>query len=461
MRKRLVSPLVPTGVGLGLALLFLVAPGAQAQSAGTRLVVTNCNDAGDGSLRAAVARAASGDTLDMRGLRCGRITLTSGPIEAPQTDLTLLGPGRGFHINGNDAGQVLRHTGSGRLRIVSLSMSHGRNRAEVAAGGCLASAGQVELRNAQVHHCVARATGTAPAGNIALGGGVYAAGDIDLFSSAVFANLAEHDVSNPGAASGGGVMTGGRLTSVRSDVVQNRSTGDGGGAYAASLDAHYSQFNSNTAGRDGGGVILAGTGFRPYADTTLASSTVARNHAARNYGGAALARGDVVVIDSTISDNVADAAVGGLYLSSEAFGDHASVANSTIAFNMQNSRSPECGALYWDGGTLLLDSSIVARNTCAGRAADIEVDVHYDPAIIGANNLVMSSTVALPADTLATDPALAVLADNGGPTRTHALRTGSPAIDRGNNEAGLGFDQRGRGVPRVNGAAADIGAFER
>jgi hypothetical protein len=52
------------------------------------------------------------------------------------------------------------------------------------------------------------------------------------------------------------------------------------------------------------------------------------------------------------------------------------------------------------------------------------------------------------------------LADNGGPTRTHALRAGSPAEDAGNNASGDPSDQRGTGFPRVIGPSADIGAFE-
>ena len=55
------------------------------------------------------------------------------------------------------------------------------------------------------------------------------------------------------------------------------------------------------------------------------------------------------------------------------------------------------------------------------------------------------------------DPMLGVLADNGGPTKTHALLEGSPAIDKGNS-FGATTDQRG--VARPQGAAPDIGAFE-
>src|SRR5262249_56717111 len=52
------------------------------------------------------------------------------------------------------------------------------------------------------------------------------------------------------------------------------------------------------------------------------------------------------------------------------------------------------------------------------------------------------------------------LADNGGPTQTHALLPGSPAIDTGSNPASLTTDQRGGIFVRSFGAAPDMGAFE-
>ena len=64
-----------------------------------------------------------------------------------------------------------------------------------------------------------------------------------------------------------------------------------------------------------------------------------------------------------------------------------------------------------------------------------------------------------------TDPGLAPLADNGGPTLTHALLPGSSALDAGPDPVpdfpGNDHDQRGPGYARVVGGAADAGAFER
>ena len=64
------------------------------------------------------------------------------------------------------------------------------------------------------------------------------------------------------------------------------------------------------------------------------------------------------------------------------------------------------------------------------------------------------------------DPLLDVLANNGGPTPTHALMPGSPAINMGDPSASAGmgdtpqFDQRGAPYTRVSGGRIDMGAFE-
>jgi hypothetical protein len=79
--------------------------------------------------------------------------------------------------------------------------------------------------------------------------------------------------------------------------------------------------------------------------------------------------------------------------------------------------------------------------------------------ISGHNNIIMAhqAGTTVPVDTIADDPMLGPLQDNGGETRTLALKPGSPAIDKGGT-TGLSFDQRGS--PRIVGSEADIGAFE-
>lgn len=140
--------------------------------------------------------------------------------------------------------------------------------------------------------------------------------------------------------------------------------------------------------------------------------------------------------------------------------------NTTIADNLSRGPDPE-----GHGGdaveVVLAEGRFNAQSTLiANPAADLDLLLYRGRANLGtvSKSLVLKpdpNGPSLPADTIVgIDPHLAPLADNGGPTRTQALRLGSVAIDAGGNPGHFRFDQRGNGFPRVNGAAADIGAFE-
>jgi CSLREA domain-containing protein len=115
--------------------------------------------------------------------------------------------------------------------------------------------------------------------------------------------------------------------------------------------------------------------------------------------------------------------------------------------------------------TVTLDNTILADTTGGTDFFHMALNGGTSNAAAGVGNLIevngptgnnytggIASTV---------DPALAPLADNGGPTRTHAPNAGSRAIDAGNTAAaaGLTTDQRGFSF-RVTGASVDIGAVE-
>jgi hypothetical protein len=124
-----------------------------------------------------------------------------------------------------------------------------------------------------------------------------------------------------------------------------------------------------------------------------------------------------------------------------------------------------------DGGGVWLNAagSDFRSSIVSGNSSDVgNRDNRYAPlpatfSVDGGNNLIgtTSPIVTLPADSLAGDAHLGALAANGGLTRTHALSEGSPAIDAGSNDDGLGYDQRGASFPRVYGSGPDIGAFEQ
>ncbi len=80
---------------LAAACLLLFAASADMACAAP-LPVSNCNDAGSGSLRASIASAASGDTITIpSNLGCSKITLTTGALAVTQDALTIDGPGAG------------------------------------------------------------------------------------------------------------------------------------------------------------------------------------------------------------------------------------------------------------------------------------------------------------------------------------------------------------------------------
>ncbi len=163
------------------------------------------------------------------------------------------------------------------------------------------------------------------------------------------------------------------------------------------------------------------------------------------------------MVDSTVSSNIAQTAHGG-GLDLRTFYPH-NVSNSTIA----NNHAAVGAGIYLRGSPqpLTLQSTLISGNVAAaGNGPDL--DAAFAVNVIGANNLigVVAANVTLPVGTLHGEPHLRALADNGGPTRTHALTYGSPALDAGNNLAGLTNDQRGAGFPRMLGTGVDIGAYE-
>lgn len=471
--NRALSGRLPQAVLLSL----LAAPLASAESAeapstrGMTIAVTNCNDSGAGSLRDAVARALSGDTIDMRKLACNAITLSSGAIAIPQQDLGIQGPGRDrLTINGS-GDRVFDHQGGGLLQLKKLSIANGSGNA---GGGCVYARGRVELRNVRVHHCIAGDTEDSidfPASPYAAGGGLSALGDVSLYDSVVDYNKALPWLSDSYTeAYGGGVYAGGKLIIERSRISNNATEsrggryepGLGGGAYAAGgVTANHASILDNKGDYGGGGLHVSGS-------ATILNSIIARNTSDGSPGGISASGGPVIILNSTLSGNI-----GSLYFGLDSVFPAGSVlqvrnatttiANSTIAFNRNlASNNASCGGAIQTGSdSLLIESTIVADNLCDYGSDKVEsLDIRAAD-IQGGRNLIQKATSPLPADTIVADPQLAPLAANGGLTDTHALPATSPAIDTGANPYDLAYDQRGPGFPRVNGAQADIGAYER
>ena len=251
-------------------------------------------------------------------------------------------------------------------------------------------------------------------------------------------------LSNTAGQEGGGINIFAPGT-IRDSVISNNSENqyDGGGlvySYDTSryLDVSGSTFSGNSAAGSGGGIFTQGA-------LRLTNSTVSGNHAQNNGGG----------IDSFSPGSLI-------------------MANTTVVFNTgytNPNATNTGGGIYMNGtGANTIVNSIIAYNTVANPSDPPDCAVS-GTTFTSSYNIVQypnSCTFSGSGDVTGVDPLVSTaLAYNGGHTPTHALLTGSPALDSANPGGckdtfgnTLTFDQRGTGFPRIVGAACDKGALE-
>jgi len=407
-------------------------PKTAASPAALRPVTSCADDGGVGTLRAVVDAAGEGDTVDLSALTCSTITLVQGAIPLLLNDVALVGPGANalaIDAAGND--RVLVHPGYGTLTVTALTLRNGAASVggyHITGGGCIASAGYLVLDHSIVRDCRATAEGV-------YGGGIFAY-TVTMYTSTLSGAVAIGQNPNTGtAAFGGGAYTA-YVNIVDSTISGNRAAHD---------------LNDGQHSYDIGGGIFSEFGG------SIRSSTIARNYAYGFGGGVSAFNGVVAIANSTISGNTAKTRSGGGLDLRVFYGG--SISNSTITANT----APIGGGVNLRGlpDQFELQSTLIGGNTATG-GVGADIGSERATALLGNNNLVVSAqaNVTLPNATLRAAPLLLPLAANGGPTLTHALAPGSPAVDAGNNSSALANDQRGAGFPRVLGVAADIGAFE-
>ena len=106
---------------------------------------------------------------------------------------------------------------------------------------------------------------------------------------------------------------------------------------------------------------------------------------------------------------------------------------------------------------------VTVQNSIIADNSTYSCQVEGSPAVavltsLGNNVFTDGSCGAIGSDQVVVNTGLALLADNGGPTLTHALLAGSPALDAADGVSCPATDQRG--VVRPQGDGCDIGAFE-
>ncbi|NER45169.1 MAG: DUF4347 domain-containing protein [Symploca sp. SIO1A3] len=248
-----------------------------------------------------------------------------------------------------------------------------------------------------------------------------------------------------------------------------QALGGGGGIFnRGTLTLNNSTVSGNTAGS--GGIFNYGFAVNA-ANVTLNNSTVSGNMAAT--GGGIFNQGvaaNVTLNNSTVSGNMAVAGGGILNQGFAPNAANVTLNNSTVSGNTATNANGgiDNQGFAPDSSTLTVNNSIIAGNNAptnpdVGRSGG----AMNSPITDNGNNLIgIDTTGAFTTSTLVgddmnpLDPRLGPLADNGGPTQTHAILSDSPAFNAGSDAlVPMGFITDQRGQTRINDTV-DIGAFE-
>ncbi|UCG24460.1 MAG: hypothetical protein JSW55_00180, partial [Chloroflexota bacterium] len=262
-----------------------------------------------------------------------------------------------------------------------------------------------------------------------LAGGILNNGSLTLDHVTVTGNVMATDAGDFWQG-GGGIYTGegGSLTLVDSSVVNNIAAWSGGGVYSffnTNTSIVRSTISGNVSDDVGGGIRMLG-------NATVVNSTLSGNQSTGWYGGAIFHTDGVMnLVNSTVANNVAPSgAAAAIFVGTFTAADATlTLANTIVADNADLG----CFQGFFGGGAVTLTAdhnNLFTDDTC-------------NPGVT---------------DQVVADTGLGPLADNGGPTHTHALQPGSPAIDAADGAACPATDQRG--AVRPQGAGCDVGAYE-
>jgi CSLREA domain-containing protein len=437
-------------------------------------VVNSLADPGDGTCNAAqcTLREAINDPQSTAisfapGLGGGTITLArpgaGGGILEVGHALSITGPSVGITIRRLSADpefRIFRIASGETVRLANLTIRNGKG--DGGGGGGIISFGTLSLTN-----CVVAGNSASVGGGIANRGG----GTLTLTNSTVANNI------------GGGMLSrfGGTL------VLTNTTIADNGGIGISDSRGTVTLIDTRVVGNTAGGISAF------FDNVTIARSTIARNSTSGNGGGIRNFIGTVTITRSTIAGNSAAGSGGGIFTEGSfgRVGAPVTLTNSTVSGNSADGAG---GGIKIDGpASATLTNSTVTRNSAqVGGGLSVGGE---DASLRFTNSIVAQNTASTGPDVLDAgpergagarfsligdgsgnfitntngnqvgsadapiDPKLGPLAQNGGPTRTHALLAESPAIDAASDPECPAADQRG--VPRPQGAACDIGSYER
>jgi hypothetical protein len=431
---------------IAIAVLLLESMTMMSSHAAT-ITVTNTNDSGPGSLRQALAVAHDGDRITFAV--SGTITLTSGQLGVSK-NVTISGPGADQL---SIVGMPFRFVLVAAVKAATISGLTIRN----GAGGIF-NGGTLTVSN-----CVISGSsvgGIENWGSLTVANSNVSNNVIGIFNATGEFGVVKATVLNTtvsGNSEGGVVASpnffGGRayITIIDCTIRGNFRTGAGGGisgGVGTLLAVANSTISGNSAGTSGGGISVSVSGLVP--GSSIVNSTISGNSAGTSGGGiGGGGNADLSIVNSTVSGNSAGTSGGGIYNNLSLY-----VTLSTITGNS----APSGGGIYNVGSVevfnTILNAGMSGENIFneGGTVTSLGYNLSSDDG---------GGYLTGPGDQINTDPLLGPLQDNGGPTLTHGLLPGSPAIDAGDpNFTPPPFNDQ-RGCPRVINGRVDIGSFER
>ena len=363
-------------------------------------LVSNTSDAGNGSLRNAIATIpANGEIIFSPSFsnQSQIISLTASQQFVINKNITITGPGANLlTIDGGNASRIFKIASGATLNLSGITLKNGNaNGTPEGKGGAIYSDGTINASNIAVRNSQAPE-----------GGGIYNNGTLNLTTSIV---------ADCSSSFGGGIYN----ASGKFAAIDN-STVSGNNNIGLYNGGTMNVINSTVSGNNGGGILNSAT-------LSLLNSTVSGNQANGKGAGIYNNGGGIsaTVVNSTITDNR-----GFGYAGAGAWNESGStfrVRNTIIDNNFSDSGSPD----YVGGRTDLGNNIIGTRNPGLaplgnyGGATQTHALLQTSPALNAGNNCVLTA--------------------NG----------------CGDNNAALTTDQRGAGVLRKIGTQVDIGAFER
>jgi CSLREA domain-containing protein len=508
----------PARAGVLVFLLLLSTALTPALAAAATFTVTDTADSNSGTcvpgactLRQAVlaANASPGSTV---ALPAGHYPLKFGELQL-LADVTIDGAGpTATTIAQTTTARIFNVPGAAvTARIEGVAVERGivaGTSALQAHGGGISNSGTLTLADVVVRNNVVRPadnTGTTPEG-----GGIFNTGVLHVVDSRIEGNRATSLPYTGGIPAGAGIENQGQVDLTDSVIARNSTVNESGipeGAGLTSIGptAHGAAVTLTRVLVDGNRVLNLGTGgfaegggiWAYRTDLTILESSFTGNEVvggAIAVGGGfdVFREGDFILERSLVADNAAESGTfsegAGVRIDGTTT-ELQRVVNSTITGNRGVSPGASTGAgiMHYGGARMEVVSSTISGNRGEGGGKDLGGNLNDNGAegsVLTLRDSIVSGGVGAAGgencsgsgvqsaghnidsldqcnfhaagDKVNTDPLLAALARNGGPTETLGLLPGSPAIDAG--DACPATDQRG--IARPQGAACDLGAYE-